>query len=369
MSAPSRVPAIDVMRGLVMALMAVDHASEVFNRGRLMTDSVFMWKAGTPLPLAQFLTRWVTHLCAPTFVLLAGAALAMSVEGRRARGESERAIDRSIATRGALLVFIELAWMSWVMVGPGRLLFQVIWALGGSFLCMVPLRRLSDRALLASALVVIVGGEALVGGLYATGLTKHFPVALFASGGFFYGGKVIAAYPLLPWLGMMMLGWSLGRRVRAWGDRTPGILAAWGVAGIAIFLVLRGLNGYGNMLLLRESGGLAQWLHVSKYPPSLTFTGLELGITALVLAALFRFGRGRDTFGGPILVIGQTALFFYLIHIHLMELVGVVFGVRHTLGLASAWIGGASILIALYLPCRAYRKLKAKHPRSFLQYI
>ena len=134
------------MRGLVMVLMTVDHASESLNRGRLFTDSIFFWKPGSALPAAQFFTRWMTHLCAPTFVLVAGAALAIAVEGRRARGESERSIDRHILSRGALIIALEMLWMSPVMMEPGKVLFQVLYAIGASLMCMTALRRLSDRA-------------------------------------------------------------------------------------------------------------------------------------------------------------------------------------------------------------------------------
>src|SRR5436190_24192915 len=119
-----------------MVLMTVDHASEALNRQRVFTDSFLFWKPGSPLPEAQFLTRWMTHLCAPTFVLLAGASLAIAVESRRANGDGERAIDRYILSRGALIVAFEVLWMSPVMVGIGQVLFQVLFAIGASLMCM-----------------------------------------------------------------------------------------------------------------------------------------------------------------------------------------------------------------------------------------
>jgi len=100
----SRVFGFDWMRGLVMVLMTVDHASEMFNAGRFVSDAYFLYKPGTPLPVVQFLVRWVTHLCAPTFVFLAGASLALSTMKRLKAGESEASIDRSIVIRGLLIV-------------------------------------------------------------------------------------------------------------------------------------------------------------------------------------------------------------------------------------------------------------------------
>jgi len=107
-----RLAALDWLRGLVMVLMTVDHASGTFNAGRLMTDGLALYQPGTPLPASQFLTRWITHLCAPTFVFLAGSALALSVEKRRAAGESPRAIDRFILARGLLIMALDPLWMS-----------------------------------------------------------------------------------------------------------------------------------------------------------------------------------------------------------------------------------------------------------------
>src|SRR6185369_5360078 len=158
----ARLLPLDWMRGFVMVLMAVDHASGVFNAGRLMADSVFLYTPGTPLPPAQFLTRWVTHLCAPTFVFLAGAALALSIERRRAAGDPDAALDRFIVTRGLFIALLDPLWMSWVFA-PGQVLLQVLYAIGGSLIAMAWLRRLSDRWLLASALLLVAGGEALTG--------------------------------------------------------------------------------------------------------------------------------------------------------------------------------------------------------------
>src|ERR1044072_9251585 len=107
-----RIVALDWLRGLVMVLMTIDHASGTFNAGRLMNDSFALYTPGTPLPVAQFMTRWITHLCAPTFVFLAGTALALSIEKRRRSGETAAALDRYIVTRGLLIAALDPLWMS-----------------------------------------------------------------------------------------------------------------------------------------------------------------------------------------------------------------------------------------------------------------
>src|SRR5256885_1687007 len=112
-----RLAPIDQMRGLVMVLMALDHSSEAFNAGRLFTDATFLYQSGTPLPAAQFMTRWITHLCAPTFVFLAGVGLAFTVRRKVAGGESPWAIDRYLAIRGLLIAAFEI-WVSLFLVPP-----------------------------------------------------------------------------------------------------------------------------------------------------------------------------------------------------------------------------------------------------------
>jgi uncharacterized membrane protein len=373
-SPTARLPALDVMRGLVMIIMTVDHASEAFNRGRIFTDATFLYTPGTPLPLAQFLTRWITHLCAPTFVLLAGTALALSTASRMRRGDAPLAIDRHLATRGVILIALDLVWMSPVFMGPGNLLLQVLFAIGASFLCMIPLRRLGDGALLAVGLGLAVSDELLVGAAAATGTMGSVPVALFASGGSFADGRFVVGYPFLPWLGIMCVGWVFGRKLMEWPaaerDRiATRTLAVWGVVLLGVFAVVRGVNGFGNMALYREDGSLAQWLHTSKYPPSLSYDGMELGLAALVLAGLFRVLARKPDFAAPVRTLGQVALFYYLIHAHVMTAVALATKTHHELGVASAWLGAAATLLALAPVCAWYRGYKGRNPGGWRQYV
>jgi uncharacterized membrane protein len=368
-----RLAAIDVLRGFIMILMAIDHASGVFNAGRLFTDGARFWTPGSPLPPGQFATRWITHLCAPSFVFLAGASLAISVAARQGRGEAPGAVDRHIVIRGALIVAFELAWMSLAMVGPGRFLLQVLYAIGASLICMAALRRLGDAALLGLGLGLAAGNELAAGLLAGSAASGTVPPALVVSGGIFFDRALIVAYPVLPWLAIMCLGWIFGRRLVRWDVaapvRAPRVLFAWAAGALALFVVVRGLDRYGNMGLHRDDGTLAHWLHVSKYPPSLSFTALELGIMATLLAVLFAVTARRPDFARPLRVLGQTALFFYLLHIHLMHLVAWIFDVEEKLGLASAYVGGVGTVIALYPVCAWYRRFKAAHPRSLARFV
>jgi len=348
-----------------MVLMAVDHASGVFNAGRLMTDGIVLYTPGAPLPTAQFLTRWITHLCAPTFVFLAGTALALSVARRREAGDTEAEIDRFLVTRGAFIALLDPLWMSWVFA-PGEVLLQVLYAIGASLAAMALLRRLPDRWLLAGAIVIVVGGEALTGlALVLGGGNPTPPVALLLTGGQF--GRLIVAYPLLPWLAIMVLGWCFGRTLTRVGtDAAARLLAIAGTGALALFAVVRALNGYGNMRLPRDGGSLVQWLHVSKYPPSLSYTALELGLMALILAPLLRARRP-----GPaaLLVLGQTALFFYLLHVHVLVGAATALGVAHQGGLAATYAAALAVLLVLYRPCVSYGRYKRAHPDGWPRYV
>ena len=365
-----RVVALDWMRGLVMVLMTVDHASEMFNSGRHVSDAYFLYKPGTPLPGAQFLVRWVTHLCAPTFVFLAGASLALSTMKRLKSGESEASIDRSIVIRGLLIAALDPLWMSWVFT-PGMILLQVLFAIGASFICMVPLRRLGSGTLACLALGLMLFGEATIGALLKLfGGSLPLPLALLFSGGLF--GKLIIGYPLLPWLAIMMLGWGFGRHLlRQQPAASPAQwLRTGGLLALAIFALVRGMNGYGNLLLLRDDQSLVQWLHVSKYPPSLTFYALELGLMALLLSFLFHWQqRQRANPSGLLLVLGQTAFFFYLLHGHLLWLAAWSLGVSHQRGLPETFIAAGAVIGLLYPCCRWHRGYKAAHPNGWARYV
>jgi len=365
-----RLVSLDWMRGLVMVLMAIDHSSEAFNRGRLMTDGVMMFTPGTPLPMAQFLTRWITHLCAPTFVFLAGTAMALSIGRRTEAGESAGSIDRYLLVRGLVIAGFELV-PSMFWMPKGMYLFQVLYAIGTSFLFMIPLRRLPTGAVFALGAVLAFSSEAIVGlaGWVRPEATPLVANLLFVPGRF---PHLIVAYPTLPWLAIMMLGWGFGGYLSNRPDpaRIIRVLVVAGATLLALFAVVRGANGYGNMALLRESGALVQWLHVSKYPPSLSFMTLELGLMALLIALVMRVTRNvtwspRD----PIVVLGRTPMFFYLLHIPLLWLMGKISGLEHQLGLGAAYSFAAFAAALLYPLCIYYGAYRARNPNGIARYV
>jgi uncharacterized membrane protein len=367
---PSRLQAIDLMRGFVIALMAVDHSSGEFNAGRLISDSFLMFKAGTPLPPGQFFTRWITHLCAPTFVFLAGASLSLSIPRRLRRGESAFSIDRHLFTRGAVIAAFELV-PSYFWMDSGKYLLQVLYAIGTSFMFMVPLRRLPVPALVGLAVLIIGLGEAVTGlcGWGPPDKTPLLAALLLVPGPH---GALFIAYPTLYWLAIMLLGYGFGSTIERGvsADVLRARLAKLSVLLLSLFVVVRGANGYGNMLLYRRGGSLVEWLHVSKYPPSISFVTLELGLAAAILSLIVGVvSRTPANEKSPLLVLGRTPMFFYLLHIPLLALVATALGLAHRLGIGAAFGFAALVVVVLYPLCLLYGRFKAAHPKSLLDYV
>lgn len=372
-----RYVAMDWMRGIAMVLMAVDHASGAFNKGRLFTDSFFLYQAGTKLPTYQFFTRWITHVCAPAFLFLAGTSLALSCERREKAGESGRSLDRFLLTRGLLIAALDPILISRFWGYEGSIALQVLYAIGMSLILMIPLRRLSMAWLLATSAGFILVSELLTGVLLSINNNEPSVIgALLIHGGVF--PRLSVAYPVFPWLAVMMLGFVFGKRlirIRESGSTRwspEKILLVGGSVSLLAFVITRGLNGYGNMLLLRDSGSLIQWLHLSKYPPSLSFMGLELGFIGIILAMLFRLqGRahGSVRLRNPILVFGQTAFFFYILHIVLLELSARALNLHMKMGLGTTYLATVAVLVLLYPFCLRYRRYKASHPGGWARYI
>jgi len=236
---------------------------------------------------------------------------------------------------------------------------------------MAALRRLGSGTILALALVLLAGGEALTGlTLWLGGGTPTLLGGLLVTGGQF--GRLIVAYPVVPWLIIMLLGWWFGRWLAGATPAAAERLAAGGGLGaLAVFAVVRSMNGYGNLLLPREDGSLVQWLHVSKYPPALSYVTLELGVMALVLAAFLAVSRLWGAIGWltPLRVLGQTALFFYLLHVHLLALAAHALGLSHRAGLGATYIAALVTVVALYPLCLWYGRYKWEHPDGWPRYV
>jgi len=356
-----RLPAIDVVRGFVMIVMTLDHASGAFNAGRIMSDGAATAHPGAVLDPVQFVTRWVTHVCAPTFVFLAGLSLALRVTRRQRDGVAGSLIDRDILIRGVLLIALDVAWMSWMWRLGLPVQLGVLYAIGAAMIGMIVLRRLPAGVVGGLGVAVMIGGEVLTG-LLDPGRTI---TAATLSGGQI--GSILYFYPVVPWMGFVMLGWAMGVRIGA--SPEPGMRArAWLVlAGLAAvtFVIVRGGNGYGNAHLLRADGSWIEWLHVSKYPPSLAYAALELAIAFGLLAAAWRWSRPWR----PLVVLGQTALFYYLVHAHLLKAAALALGVYRAEGLGVTAVAWVATVVLVYPLCRWYLGVKRRHPASLLRFL
>jgi len=353
----SRLASIDIVRGLVIVLMALDHTRDFFG-----PDAHHLDAATTPPAL--YLTRWVTHLCAPTFVFLAGVGAALS-------SLPTRALARFLALRGLFLIALELTVIgrSWTFELAWRFQpLQVIWALGVSMVILAGLVFLPKRVVAMLSIVVIAGHNLLDGvrsdGLGWTLLHQERPVELAP------GHTLFVAYPILPWAAVMALGWALGDLWKR-ADRRR-LLTIGGVSLLALFALLRLPNLYGDPhpWVAQESAVRTAMaiFRVEKYPPSLAYLCVTLGITLLGLAALDRVRRG-----GPFETFGRVPLFFYLIHLPAIH--GVAVLIRSQLhperfdlfGVYVAWV---ACTVGLYFPCVAYARWKARRPDlTILRYL
>jgi len=360
-----RIAAIDWMRGIVMILMVLDHASWFFNTHRIFADSVLLYEVGRLFDTDQFLTRWITHICAPSFVFLAGTAIAISVAQRTEQGMAHAVINRDLLIRGAFIACLDLYVLSLAL---GKIVLQVLYAIGISMILMVPLRRLGRRALLVIALVILMGSEALLAVLWHPEYAA--PLWLALTWAPVLGDSYTVLYPVIPWLAIMMLGWVFGEWLIS-RQIDPGsiqwLLLLSGTAALLGFMLIRSADGYGNMFMPLQDDSMVQWLLVSKYPPSLAYVMLELGLMAISLAALMRLETLIDVrHNNPVLVYGQTALFFYLAHFCILAVLNLVLDQG---GLMRTYAIALLILIMLYSICRFYRTLKWRNPHSVLRFL
>ena len=372
MAKSKRIAAIDWMRGFVMVLMVLDHVSMAYNAQHNSSDSAALYVTGSALPEFEFFTRWISHLCAPVFVFLAGTALAISVERKVARGIDSWQIDKDVLLRGAFIALLDPTIIS---LFSGRVTIQVLYAIGVAMMCMALLRRFSSTLLILCALAWIVLGEMLTAMVWppqdnVESIIAALLVSTYAT------STMVIKYPLLPWLAMMILGWVFGRYLLAFKDGNTKIgpirlLFSLGISALLVFAFIRYNNGYGNMFLYREDSSWQQWLHVSKYPPSAAFVFLELGLMSIIMAVMIWVERLiGDRPNGVLLVFGQTAMMFYLVHRLILEGTATHGGLRHFSEITTTYIISIVMLALLYPFCLWYRGFKARHVHSiWLKYL
>ena len=382
-SVPStRILALDWARGVVMVLMPVDHASMAFYQSRIVVDAPYLYHPGMPLPAVPFFLRWITYVCAPMFFVLSGTSLALTL-ARRTRAQAPPwKLDQYLITRGAILIALDAVWMSLAFeTTPGDTWIQVLGTMGVLMILMVPLRRIPASWLLGAVAVLVVALEWLGARIDpdSNAASVLFLGGTFSGRSIFDGTRsLLMNYPLAPWLCFFVLGWCFGGFVSRWDATKQGLgtilrvtlgVAAGGLAG---FLVVRGMNGYGNAGELRDGDGLIQWLNVSSEPPSLSHMALTLGLIGGILAIAFH-GEHARWFAGRLarwlIVFGQSALFFYLLHIHLLVYAARALGLEAACGLAVTLVAMAATLLALNPLCARYHAYRVAHPRSWTRFF
>jgi uncharacterized membrane protein len=391
--AAARVESIDIVRGVVMALMALDHV-RVFSG----------IPAGGPTA-AVFLTRWITHFCAPAFFFLAGTSAFLRGNGRPG-GPS---LARWLVTRGLVLVVLELtairlAW-TFNFDYAHYVLAGVIWSLGWCMVLLAAIVRLPARAIAALGLGIIAGHDAipllLHGKLSALLATPAGPWlrVLYFGGAFPLGGapepNAFVLYSIVPWLGVMSVGYAFGGVMTREPAARRAACLKLGLLATLAFLALRGLQLYGDRPWMTPPGESAwapawiRFLATTKYPASLQFLLMTLGPVLISLGALERRA-------GPIarafLPLGRVPMFFYLLHIPLIHLVALVVATArtpaalpwlfanhpmhppevpagYTWPLPLLYVVTALVVVALVVPCRWYARVKAGRGWAWTTYI
>ncbi len=321
-----RIESIDVLRGLAMVLMALDHVRDYTNYGYLYIDPTNM---DTTTP-GLFFTRWITHFCAPVFVFLAGTSAFLYGSQK----PSKKTLSKFLFTRGLWLILIELTVvnLAWTFdISLGLHIFQVIWAIGICMVFLSTLIYLQKRLLIVIGFLILVGHN-LLDGITAQGndIGSILWYMMHQHGAAFYNNgetMLFIAYPFLPWLGIMILGYCFGTLYHK--EFNASIRRKWllylGLTAIGVFIGLRFVNGYGNLTPWNNEENflytLMSFVNTTKYPPSLLYALMTLG-PAMILLYLIDAVKNRWT--RILVVIGRVPFFYYIIHLYLIHFIGII---------------------------------------------
>ncbi len=389
----TRVASIDFLRGLVMIIMALDHVRMYFGLGTWYSEPTNL---ATTTPLL-FFTRWITHVCAPVFVFLAGTSAFLY--GKRRVNVKETAVF--LLTRGLWLIFVELfivnfAW-TFDITYSFRIL-QVIWAIGISMVVLSGLVFLPKWMILGIGMVLVFGHN-LLDSVHRQGLSAQDVIwyALHQPNSVFIDSTHLInfVYPVLPWIGLMALGYGFGslyqnnfpvEQRRRW-------LLRIGVGAVVLFILLRGFNLYGEPHAWERQSSLVfsliSFLNTTKYPPSLQFLLMTLGPALIFLSAIEPLGNRLLR---PVIVFGKVPFFFYIVHlyvIHALAMLWLVYqgrdwhqyilsareimsGTLRNVGLSLGAVYGIwmVVILLLYPICKWYQNYRASHPAKWwLRYL
>ena len=388
----NRIQSIDILRGIAMVVMALDHVRDYFHY-TAMTDDPLNLATTSP---ALYFTRWITHFCAPVFVFLSGTS-AYLIGVRKGKA----ALSSFLIKRGLWLMLIEvlIITLGWTF-NPfyNLIILQVIWAIGISMIILGLMVWLPYWVIFSIGLIIVAGHNLLD---YAEAARDHkvgfwWDLVHHAQFSFYpYANNraVIIVYAFLPWTGVMILGYCLGRLFESTVAESVRIkrLLLLGGSLIVVFILLRFINAYGDPVPWKEQKTglytILDFLKVNKYPPSLMFLCIMLG-PAIVLLAFFE--RARGWFANIMKVYGSVPFFYYVLHLYLIHLICVVafflsgyttndivsqqslflfrppqFGFS-LWGVYGIWL---LTIVLLYPMCRWYKKYKSTHHQWWLSYL
>ena len=388
-----RITSIDILRGLVILLMALDHVRMYFAQGTWYADPTDLVTT-TPL---LFFTRWITHFCAPVFVFLAGTSAYLS----GTRKSNTAALSGFLFTRGLWLVLVELVIVNfaWTFdITYSFRLLQVIWAIGLSMIILSGLVFLPKQLILALGLLLVFGHN-LLEGIVVSGstfndyiwYTLYQPNFLILES----GNVINFVYPILPWIGVMALGYLFGLQYQRDynADKRKKTLLWVGMSMVVLFFILRSNNLYGEPnIWIEQSSAIfssMSFLNTTKYPPSLQFLLMALGPALIFLALSENIKSKLGTF---IITFGRVPFFFYIVHLYLIHLLASAFLVYQGQGwgayvlsaqeimsgrlgnfgvrLEAVYIIWILIVILLYPLCKWYQMYKSSHPEKWwLSYL
>jgi uncharacterized membrane protein len=387
-----RIASIDVMRGLVMVIMALDHARDFFHADAFLYDPTDLTQT-TPF---LFLTRFITHFCAPTFVLLAGTSAFLGQQRK-----PKKQLSYFLLSRGLWLVLLELTVIRFSMVFQLHYdvsIFQVIWAIGFCMILLAVVIHLPFKAILSLGLLITFGHDLLHAITLESG-DPFFIVWTFVHQANFIelmpGKSAFVPYPFLPWFGIMVLGYCLGHWYQKGfhGRVRKKLLFRTGALAIGLFVALRYFNLYGDPAPWTQQKDLVftllSFINVTKYPVSLQYTLLTLGPVLIILSL---FEKGRAQVLQPFVVIGRVPLFYYILHFYLLHLAALIlFMIRSGQGLGeidfhfnagfgglprgdgyplgAAYIAWIAVVLILYPVCKWYNNYKSTHNQWWLSYL
>lgn len=406
-----RIQAIDFGRGLVMIIMALDHVRDMMHVDSQMHNPLDLTTTTVPL----FFTRWITHLCAPTFVFLSGVSGWLSLKSKK----DQRDARWFLFKRGIWLIILELTLVNfalWWDIQFRTLITEVIAAIGFGFVMLAVLYEVHPKILIALGLIIVFGHDIMTN-MSNSGFVFSL---LFKPGAFPMGtGRIfIVGYPFIPWLGIMLCGFGCGHLFFRPGYWRKRLLLVMGLSSLALFIILRFINVYGDpfpwSVQKNPTFTFLSFINVTKYPPSLLFTLVMLGIQFIILSlaeGAYDRAETSDGYDGGLTqgihqpnpgrgsswmswvsVLGKVPLFYFIIHLYLIHIItfiilfaqgfhlhDLVFGpgqmgrpqnVTSGIGLGGVYLVWIGVVLCMHPLCRWYGRYKVRHKDNpLLRYL